>query len=153
MMVLCSSLGMVFALSSSTAGVVYAKPNTVATIKLEVQNAKNVLFNRKGTTTFSLSNPFGKTVTLGLPAGVKDTIDPEVYYSSIKPLTFKISVPKTAKAGMYPLELKIDFYLCDTNIRVCYKETALAKIELRVGQTGKNTPVVMKLERGGLQIR
>lgn len=150
---LLSSLGMVFALSSSKAGVIYAKPNTVATVKLEVQNAKNVLFNRKGTTTFSLSNPFGKAVILGLPAGVKDAIDPEVYYSSIKPLAFKINVPKTAKAGIYPLELKVDFYLCDTNIRVCYKETALAKAELRVGQTGKNTNIVMKLERGELQIR
>ncbi len=174
---LCLSLGIVFTLSSSRTGIVYAKPNTVATgatlggwvasntgivyakpnsvatIKLEVQNAKNVLFNRKGTTTFSLSNPFGKALTLGLPEGVKDAIDPEVYYSSIKPLEFKINVPKSAKAGIYPLELKLNFYLCDTNIRVCYKETALAKIELRVGQTGKNMPIVMKLERGGLQIR
>ncbi len=153
MLVLTSSLGLALALSSSNAGVVYARPNTVATVKLEVQNAKNVLFNRKGTTTFSLSNPFGKALILGLPGGVKDTIDPEVYYSSIKPLLFNINVPKTAKAGIYPLELKVDFYLCDTNVRVCYKEAALAKAELRVGQTGKSTPVVMKLERGGLQIR
>jgi hypothetical protein len=153
MLGLLSSLGMVYALSSSNAGIVYAKPNSVALVKLEVQNAKNVLFNRKGTTTFSLSNPFGKALTLGLPAGVKDTTEPEVYYSSIKPLEFKIPIPKTAKAGIYPLELKVDFYLCDTNVRVCYKETALAKAELRVGQTGKNTPVIMKLERGGLQIR
>lgn len=144
---------MAFALSSSNAGVIFAKPNTVATVKLEVQNAKNVLFNRKGTTTFKLSNPFGQAISLGLPAGVKDAVDPEVYYSSIKPLEFKIPVPKTAKAGIYPLTLEVDFYLCDTNIRVCYKETALAKAELRVGQTGKNTPIVMKLERGGLQIR
>lgn len=148
-----AGIGIALALSSSNTGIVYAKPNTVATIKLEVQNAKNVLFNRKGTTTFNLSNPFGQAITLGLPAGVKDTTDPEVYYSSIQPLEFKISVPKTAKVGMYPLELKVEFYLCDTNIRVCYKETALAKIELRVGQIGKNMPVVMKLERGGLQIR
>jgi hypothetical protein len=153
MLVFISSFGLAFALSSSKAGIVYAKPNTVATIKLEVQNAKNVLFNRRGTTTFSLSNPFGKTITTGLPAGIKDTTEPEVYYSSIKPLEFKISVPKTAKAGIYPLELKVEFYLCDTNLRVCYKETALAKAELRVGQIGKNTPIVMKLERGGLQIR
>jgi hypothetical protein len=153
MLVLISSLGMVYALSSSNAGIIYAKPNSVAVVKLEVLNAKNVLFNRKGTTTFSLSNPFGKAVTLGLPAGIKDSTEPEAYYSSIKPLLFKISVPKSAKAGIYPLELKVDFYLCDTNVRVCYKETALAKAELRVGQTGKNTPVVMKLERGGLQIR
>jgi hypothetical protein len=144
---LLSSLGMVFALSSSNAGMVYAKPNSVAVVKLEVQNAKNLLFNRKGTTTFSLSNPFG------LPTGIKDSTEPDVYYSSIKPLEFKIAIPKTAKAGIYPLELNVDFYLCDTNVRVCYKESALAKIELRVGQTGKNTPVVMKLERGGLQIR
>ncbi len=144
---------MAFALSSSNAGVIFAKPNTVATVKLEVQNAKNVLFNRKGTTTFKLSNPFGQAISLGLPAGVKDAVDPEVYYSSIKPLEFKIPVPKTAKAGIYPLTLEVDFYLCDTNIRVCYKETALAKAELRVGQTGKNTPIFMKLERGGLQIR
>jgi hypothetical protein len=150
---LISSIGITLALSSSNAGVVYAKPNSVTVIKLEVQNAKNVLFNRKGTTSFKLSNPFGKALTLGLPTGVKDTIDPEVYYSSIKPLEFKINVPKTAKAGIYPLRLEVDFYLCDTNIRVCYKETALAKAELRVGQTGKNTPIVMKLERGGLQIR
>ncbi len=150
---LLSSLGMVFALSSSNAGMVYAKPNSVAVVKLEVQNAKNLLFNRKGTTTFSLSNPFGKAITLGLPTGIKDSTEPDVYYSSIKPLEFKIAIPKTAKAGIYPLELNVDFYLCDTNVRVCYKESALAKIELRVGQTGKNTPVVMKLERGGLQIR
>ena len=150
---LVSSLGVALALSSSTVGVVYAKPNTVVTVKLEVQNAKNVLFNRKGTTTFKLSNPFGQAISLGLPAGVKDAIDPEVYYSSIKPLEFNISVPKTAKAGIYPLKLEVDFYLCDTNIRVCYKETALAKAELRVGQTGASTPIVMKLERGGLQIR
>jgi hypothetical protein len=150
---LISGIGMALALSSSNAGIVYAKPNTVAVVKLEVQNAKNVLFNRKGTTTFNLSNPFGKTLILGLPAGVKDTIDPEVYYSSIKPLEFKINVPKTAKAGIYPLKLEVEFYLCDTNIRVCYKETALAKAELRVGQTGSNTAIVMKLERGGLQIR
>jgi hypothetical protein len=150
---LISSLGMVLALSSSNAGVVYAKPNTVATVKLEVQNAKNVLFNRKGITTFKLSNPFGQAISLGLPAGVKDAVDPEVYYSSIKPLAFKINVPKTAKAGIYPLKLEVEFYLCDTNIRVCYKETALAKAELRVGQVGKDTPVVMKLERGGLRIR
>ena len=149
----CSSLGIALALSSSNAGIFYAKPNTVATVKLEVLNAKNVLFNRKGTTTFSLSNPFGKAITLGLPVGVKDVIDPEVYYSSIKPLEFKINVPKTAKTGIYPLKLEVDFYLCDTNIRVCYKETALAKAELRVGQAGKNAPIVMKLERGGLQIR
>jgi hypothetical protein len=144
---------MALALSNSNTGVIFAKPNSVATVKLEVLNAKNVLFNRKGTTTFTLSNPFGKTLTLGLPAGVKDAVDPEVYYSSIKPLEFKINVPKTAKAGIYPLKLEVDFYLCDTNVRVCYKETALAKAELRVGQTGKGTPVVMKLERGGLQIR
>ena len=150
---LVSSLGVALALSSSNVGVVYAKPNTVVTVKLEVQNAKNVLFNRKGTTTFKLSNPFGQAISLGLPAGVKDAIDPEVYYSSIKPLAFNISVPKTAKAGIYPLKLEVDFYLCDTNIRVCYKETALAKAELRVGQTGASTPIVMKLERGGLQIR
>jgi hypothetical protein len=151
--ILCASLGMAFALSNSNAGIVYAKPNTVATVKLEVQNAKNVLFNRKGTTMFKLSNPFGKSIALGLPAGVKDTTEPEVYYSSIKPLEFKIPVPKTAKAGIYPLTLEVDFYLCDTTIRVCYKEMALAKAELRVGQTGKSTPIVMKLERGGLQIR
>jgi hypothetical protein len=76
-----------------------------------------------------------------------------VYYSSLKPLEFKIPVPKNTKAGTYPLQLEVDFYLCDTNVRVCYKETALANAELRVGQTGKNTPIVMKLERGGLQIR
>jgi hypothetical protein len=151
--ILCSSLGMAFALSSSNTGVIFAKPNTVVIVKLEVLNAKNVLFNRKGTTAFKLSNPFGKSISLGLPAGIKDTTEPEVYYSSIKPLEFKISIPKTAKAGIYPLKLEVDFYLCDTNVRVCYKETALAKAELRVGQTGKNTPIVMKLERGGLQIR
>jgi hypothetical protein len=150
---LISSLGVVFALSSSSTGVTFAKPNSVAVIKLEVLNAKNVLFNRKGTTTFKLSNPFGQAISLGLPEGVKDTSEPEVYYSSIKPLEFKIKVPKTAKAGTYPLKLEVDFYLCDTNIRVCYKETALANAELRIGQTGKNTSVVMKLERGGLQIR
>lgn len=153
MTVLCASLGMVFALSSSNVGVVYAKPNTVATIKLEVQNTKNVLFNRKGTTVFKLNHPFGQAISLGLPEGVKDALDPEVYYSSIKPLLFKIPIPKNTKTGIYPLTLEIDFYLCDTNIRVCYKETALAKAELRVGQTGKNAPVVMKLERGGLQLR
>jgi hypothetical protein len=150
---LISSLGMVLALSSSNAGIVYAKPNSVATVKLEVQNAKNVLFNRKGITTFKLSNPFGNSIVLGLPEGVKDAVDPEVYYSSIKPLEFKINIPKTAKAGIYPLKLEVDFYLCDTNIRVCYKETALAKAELRVGQVGSNMPIVMKLEHGGLQIR
>jgi hypothetical protein len=147
------SFGTAFALSNSNTGVIFVKPNSVAIIKLEVQNAKNVLFNRKGTTTFSLSNPFGKTITTGLPAGVKDTTEPEVYYSSIKPLEFKIQIPKTAKAGTYPLKLEVDFYLCDTSLRVCYKETALAKAELRVGQTGKSTPIIMKLERGGLQIR
>jgi hypothetical protein len=151
--ILISSLGVAFALSSSNAGVIFVKPNSVAIIKLEVQNAKNVLFNRKGTTTFTLSNPFGKTITTGLSAGIKDTTEPEVYYSSIKPLEFKIQIPKTAKAGIYPLKLEVDFYLCDTNLRVCYKETALAKAELRVGQTGKSTPIIMKLERGGLQIR
>jgi hypothetical protein len=150
---LLSSFGVAFALSSSNAGIVYAKPNSVVIVKLEVQNAKNVLFNRKGTTTFKLSNPFGQAVTTGLPAGVRDAIDPEVYYSSIKPLEFKMNIPRTAKAGIYPLKLEVDFYLCDTNVRVCYKETALAKAELRVGQAGKNTPIVMKLERGGLQIR
>jgi hypothetical protein len=153
MLVLCSSLGVALALSSSNTGIVYAKANTVATIKLEVRNAKNVLFNRKGTTTFTLSNPFGQAIISGLPEGIKDTTEPEVYYSSLKPLEFKIPVPKNTKAGTYPLQLEVDFYLCDTNVRVCYKETALANAELRVGQTGKNTPIVMKLERGGLQIR
>jgi ABC-type nickel/cobalt efflux system permease component RcnA len=67
MLVLCSSLGVALALSSSNTGIVYAKANTVATIKLEVRNAKNVLFNRKGTTTFTLSNPFGQAIISGLP--------------------------------------------------------------------------------------
>ena len=150
---LISSFGFALALSSSNVGISYAKPGEVAIVKLEVQNAPNVLFNRKGTTMFTLSNPFGKALTQGLPAGIKDKTEPDVYYSSIKPLEFKLKIPKTAKPGVYLLNLEVSFYLCDNNIRVCYAEKAMAKAELRVGQVGKNTSVVMKLEGGGLQIR
>jgi hypothetical protein len=150
---LIASLGTALALSSSNLGVTYARPGEVALVKLEVQNAPNVLFNRKGTTTFQLSNPFGAALTQGLPNGVKDRTEPDVYYSSLKPLEFKLKVPKTAKPGVYPLSLEVSFYLCDTNLRVCYAEKALAKAELRVGKIGKAAPIVMKLERGGLQVR
>ena len=150
---LISSFGFALALSSSNVGVGYAKPGEVTVVKLEVRNAPNVLFNRKGTTTFTLSNPFGKALTQGLPTGIKDKTEPEVYYSSIKPLEFKIKIPKTAKPGVYPLNLEVSFYLCDTNIRVCYAEKAMAKAELRVGQVGKLSSIVMKLEGGGLQVR
>lgn len=151
--VLISSFGFALAFSSSNKGLAFALPGTNAFLKLEVLNAPNVLFNRKGTTTFKLSHPFGKTLIQGLPNGTPDKTEPDVYYSSLKPLEFKIPIPKNAKPGVYPVKLEIEFYLCDTNIRVCYKESSSAKAELYIGQVGKYIPIVMKLERGGLQVR
>jgi hypothetical protein len=153
MVALISSFGFALALSSSNQGLVFALAGTNAILKLEVLNAPNVLFNRKGITTFKLSHPFGKPLTQGLPNGTPDKTEPDVYYSSLKPLEFKIPIPKKTKPGVYPVKLEIDFYLCDTNIRVCYKESSSAKAELHIGQVGKYVPIFMKLERGGLQVR
>ena len=76
--VLISSFGFALALSSSNKGLAFALPGTNAFLKLEVLNAPNVLFNRKGTTTFKLSHPFGKTLIQGLPNGTPDKTEPDV---------------------------------------------------------------------------
>jgi hypothetical protein len=142
---LCAALGI--AIAGDTGGSIqkgqfYAMPGSSANLRFEFSLAKNVLFNRAGSSAISFTNPFtGKPVTLEVTRGEAYQADPKEYLQSLEPISAKLSVPANAKPGAYPVKVNAEVFLCEAVLKVCYVDEASGSMDLRVGASGRDTPV------------
>ena len=59
----------------------------------------------------------------------------------------KLEIPKGAKAGVYSVKFIAEMFLCEAVLKVCYREETPGSFELRVAQTGPDTPVRLEYAR------
>lgn len=128
-------------------GASYAQPGTTATVRLALNPASDVLFNRHGPSLVRVSSPLGKALEMKLPKGTPYPPDAENYDQRIPALAFKIPIPKNAKPGAYPVRIETELYLCDAVQHICYRSTPKLETVINVGQTGRNADAVLELTR------
>ncbi len=129
-------------------GVFYASSDRAAALRFEFKLAQHVLFNRAGSSEISFLNPFtGKDVALEVTKGEPYPADPADYLQSLTPVVATLEIPKNAKAGVYNVKLIADVFLCEAILKVCYVEQTPGSFEIRVSQTGRDTPVKLEYIR------
>ena len=152
---LCSSLGLaalaIAALpntGSAVNGVFFANADRVANLRFEFNLAQHVLLNRAGSSEIAFLNPFtGKEVALEVAKGEPYPADAKNYLQRLEPIASKLEIPKGAKAGVYNVKLVAQMFLCEAVLKVCYLEETPGSFEIRVGQTGSDTPVKLEYAR------
>ena len=123
-------------------------PNRVAALRFEFTLAQNVLLNLAGSSEISFLNPFtGKAVTLEVLKGEPYPSAPKDYLQRVEPIALKLEIPKNVKAGVYNVKLNAQMFLCEAVLKVCYLEDTPGSFEIRVGQTGRDTPVKLEYVR------
>jgi hypothetical protein len=133
---------------SATSGVFHASVERGANLRFEFKLAQNVLFNRAGSSEISFQNPFtGKEVAVEVSKGEPYPAAAKDYLQGLEPIALKLEVPKSAKAGVYNVKLVAQVFLCEAVLKVCYLEETAGSFELRVGQTGRDTPVRLEYVR------
>ncbi len=145
-------LALAFATSGFAApnsGASYASPGATASVRLKLNPAPDVLFNRHGPSLIRVTSPFGKTLELKLPKGAPYPPDAQNYDQSVPIITLKIPIPKTAKAGAYTVNLETELYLCDAVQHICYRTTPTIQTVIYVGQTGQDRDAILELMRPG----
>ena len=143
-------LGFALAAPSSTtlkSGVFFAAAGADAKLRFEFKFGSELLFNRAGSSTLLLETPWSKKpVELLLEKGLPYKELPDEYLSSLEPVMAAIRVPSGTKAGVYPIKLSSEVFLCDNVIKVCFIDRATGSLEIRVG-AGKDVPVVVEFVR------
>ena len=133
---------------SASSGVFNTADNRAAALRFEFTLAQNVLFNRAGSSEITFLNPFsGKEVALEVSKGEPYPADPKDYLQRLEPIASKLEVPKGAKAGVYSVKFIAEMFLCEAVLKVCYLEETPGSFEIRVGQTGRDTPVKLEYAR------
>ncbi len=143
-------LGFALAAPSSTSfrsGVFFALAGADAKVRFEFKFGSELLFNRAGSSTLLLETPWSKKpVELLLEKGAPYKDLPDEYLSSLEPVVTAIRVPVGTKAGVYPMKLSSEVFLCDNLIKVCFIDRATSSLEIRVG-AGKDVPVIVEFIR------
>jgi hypothetical protein len=131
-----------------TPGAFHVKVGETANLRFEFKLERNVLFNKGGTSIVSFTNPFTKkAVELEVSKGAPYKNDPENYLETLEPLAAKLSVPVGTRAGLYSVSLEAEMFLCEGVLKVCYRDVTSGKLEIRVGQSGKDAPVILEYLR------
>jgi hypothetical protein len=145
LLALCTTLGV--ALAGSTGGSIqngafHVRAGATANLRFEFTLAKNVLFNRAGSSELSFTDPFtNKPVSVEVTRGEAYPSDPNDYFQRLEAITQKLSVPANAKPGVYPVKLEASMFLCEALLKVCYVDEASGAMEIRVGRSGRDQPV------------
>ncbi len=143
-------LGFALAAPSSTtfkSGVFFASAGTDAKVRFEFKFEANLLFNRAGESIISLETPWAKKpLEIKVEKGTPYKELPEEYHTALEPVAMAVRVPSGTKAGIYPIKLSSEVFLCDNQIKVCYIDRATGLLEIRVG-TGKDVPVSVEFNR------
>ena len=152
LLVLTSSLALsVFAAmntGSAVNGVFHASVDRAAALRFEFGLAQHVLLNRAGSSQITFLNPFtGQEVALEVSKGEPYPADAKNYLQRLEPIASKLEVPKGAKAGVYSVKFIAEMFLCEAVLKVCYLEETPGSFEIRVGQTGRDTPVKLEYAR------
>ena len=133
---------------SAVNGVFYPNADRTANLRFEFKLAQNVLFNRAGSSEITFLNPFtGKDVTIEVSKGEPYPADAKDYLQRLEPIASKLEIPKGAKAGVYSVKFIAEMFLCEAVLKVCYREETPGSFELRVAQTGPDTPVRLEYAR------
>ena len=142
--------GVSLAAPSSTSlksGVFFASAGADAKLRFEFKFGAELLFNRAGTSTLNLETPWAKKpIELVLEKGAPFKDLPDEYLSTLEPVVTAIRVPIGTKAGVYPIKLTSEVFLCDNFIKVCFIDRATGSLEIRVG-VGKDVPMVVEFVR------
>jgi hypothetical protein len=143
-------LGVALAAPKSTllkSGVFFASAGADAKVRFEFKFGSELLFNRAGSSTLTLETPWAKKpVEIVLEKGMPFKELPDEYHVSLEPVAAAIRVPVGTKAGVYPIKLTSEIFLCDNVIKVCFIDKATGSLEIRVG-VGKDVPMVIELNR------
>ena len=104
-----------------------------ASVRVQVADSVGLTFNHLAQNTLSVQTPWGtqQAVFSGSPYAP----DPKNYWSQLLPLTLRLKVPATAKAGSYPIRASAQLYLCDQRAHLCSVKSAEASGEVTVGPT------------------
>lgn len=133
---------------SVSSGLFYPSADRVAALRFEFTLAQHVLLNLAGSSEIAFLNPFtGKEVTLEVSKGEPYPSAPTDYLQRLEPVASKLEIPKNAKPGVYNVKLIAQMFLCEAVLKVCYLEETAGSFELRVGQTGRDTPVKLEYVR------
>ena len=143
-------LGVALAAPSSTtfkSGVFFATAGTDAKVRFEFKFEPSILFNRAGQSIISLETPWAKIpVEIKVEKGTPYKELPEEYHAALEPVAVALRIPAGTKAGIYPIKLSSEVFLCDNQIKVCYIDRAVGSFEVRVG-AGKDAPVLVEFNR------
>ncbi len=143
-------LGFALAAPSSTtfkSGVFFAVAGADAKVRFEFKFEPNLLFNRAGESIISLETPWAKKpIEIIVEKGTPYKELPEEYHTALEPVATAVRVPVGTKAGVYPIKLVSEVFLCDNVIKVCYIDRATGLLEIRVG-TGKDVAVAVEFFR------
>jgi hypothetical protein len=142
--------GFALAAPSSTSfksGVFFALAGSDALLRFDFKFEPNLLFNRAGSSSLVLETPWSKKpVELVLDKGVPFKDLPDEYLVGLDSVVAALRVPVGTKAGVYPIKLSAEVFLCDNLIKVCFIDKASGVFEVRVG-SGKDVPVSVLFSR------
>ena len=133
---------------SISGGVFYPSVNGLAALRFEFKLAQHVLFNRAGSSEIRYVAPFGdQEAVLDVSDGEPYPSAPKDYLQRLDPITVRLKIPQNAKTGVYNVKLIARIFLCEGVLKVCYFEETPGSFEIRVGQTGRDTPVKLEYVR------
>ncbi len=127
-LLLVSTLG---ACSQAEQALVYAIPDTPATLRFRVALDADIALSRTAPNAVRVSNPF-ETAKPFSSSAFSGTPWAELP-SKVNILEIPLPIPKNAARGEYPLEIEADFFVCSKTIKVCFKQPVRSTALLRVG--------------------
>jgi len=120
-------------------GQISALPGSSVTLTLHLLPAPGHLLNREAPTQISLETPFGGPIVATLEGAYTRSFDPDFaeYYGIVKPLEFRLEVPKNALPGRYTLKLSGQVRFCSKIQHLCVMSALELPYTLEVGGAKK----------------
>lgn len=122
-----------------TEGIAAARPGQVAYLTVYFPEVEMMMLNRTAPNLLSAKTPWGKMQ--GKPTGVaSERKGFEDYYGQVRPVKLKVTVPKSAKPGLYPVQVVANLFVCDIAEKVCVKRDFALRSGIQVLAPGITAP-------------
>ncbi len=116
-------------------------------LQLIVKTPPGILISRLNPPRLELSNPFDRAILKAKVSGEPWHDKPEIYYTTLQPVTWQLSVPAGTKPGTYQAPLEATFSLCSLARGFCFTTQQNAVFTFQVGSQKENVPVVLRLSQ------
>ena len=130
----------------SSLGSAQQKPE-VEQLELIVKAPPGILISRLNPPRLELHSPFDNTILKAKASGKPWPDKPDIYYTKLNPVTWRLDVPAGTKPGTYQAPLKANFSLCSLAQGFCFTTQQVAVFTVQVGSQKENAPVVLTLSK------